>query len=192
MRKICWLDLETGGLDPVTTDVTEIAGVIEIDGVVAEEFELLVSPSMAQRVTPEALQVQGKTVEQVMAHPVGQRQAWRQLKEILGRHVDQYDKEDKFVWAGQNPTFDQAFLKHLWKVQGDKYFHSWFHYAPVDLCTLVRVLQLRGHLAGLANVKLTTVAAALGVDLQAHRALNDIRATRECFHKLLRLVPEAM
>lgn len=190
--KMLWTDLETGGLNPRDHDITEIACLVDINGEVVEEFELLLCPAFAARVTPEALKVQGQTLEAVMAHPTNQREAWGLWKKMLGRYVNPYSPEDKFVWAGQNPQFDLGFARALWRREGDAYFGSWFHHAPVDLMATAAMMKLRGHLPGLANFKQQSIMNALGVGgVQSHRALDDIRNARACFYKLLEKIPQA-
>ena len=133
MQKILWIDFETGGLNPKDCDITQAAGIIEIDGKVVEEFEFLARPDSPARVSAEALRVTGQTLEQVMAHPLSQRELYGKLLALFGRHVDKFKKSDKFIWAGQNPRFDMDFARALWTRSGDTYFGSWFWGTPVDL-----------------------------------------------------------
>lgn len=185
MDKILWLDLETGGLDPRLHDITQIAGIVDINGKTVQEFNILVRPSSPERVTTEALAVTGKTLDEVMAHPYSQQEGYELLTGVLGRHVDKYNRSDKFVWAGQNAPFDMGFARELWRKNGDKYFGSWFHPQPMDLIGITVAMRLKGHLTGLPNLKLVSIAEALGIKLAAHDAMNDIRATREAVYRQL-------
>lgn len=184
--KIAWIDCETGGLDAREHDVVQLAGLIEVDGLEREAFNIFLRPR-AGRVTAEALAVTGRTMEEVMAYP-SRRDGYHQLLEVLGRHIEKYNRSDKATWAGQNARFDMEFVRALFLEQGDKYFGSWFKPHPADLISLVVAAQLRGHLRQLPDLKLLTVCQHLGIHLEAHDALNDIRATRAAFLKLSELI----
>ena len=187
-QKYIWCDMETGGLKPALHDVTEIAGIIEIGGKIVEEFSLLLRPD-PKRVDPEALRVTGRTLEELAAHPLTQEQGYREFLKILGRHVDKYDRNDKLTWVGQNPRFDMDFAEYLWNRNGDVYFGSWFHRQPADLISIMVACEMRGHYQGLENRKLGTLCKAIGVNLaRAHQAIDDIRATRECFLRLIEMI----
>lgn len=188
--KILWLDMETGGLDPKLHDIVEIAGLVDIDGVVLEEFQFLMQPSMRQRVGLEALTLQGRTLDEVMGHPLTQREGREELMKVMGRYVNKYDRADKFTWAGQNPTFDMGFGQHLWKTQGDPYFGAWFDYHPLDLIPLIVAARLRGYYQNMPNLKLATICQAVGLPpYRAHCALEDVRATRAAFYQVASLIP---
>lgn len=190
--KIIWIDVECGGLDPRLHDITEISGIIDIDGSPVEEFQLLLQPSMKQRVSLEALTLQGRTLDEVMSHPLTQREGREELIKIMGRYVDKYDRADKFIWAGQKPTFDMDFLQHMWRTQGDPYFGAWFDHHPLDLMALIVALRQRGYYRDMVNLKLASICAAVGVELRnAHNALEDVRATRAAFYKAIELIPLA-
>jgi len=189
MDKVLWLDFETGGLDPQKCDITQAAGIIEIDGKVVEEFELRARPDSADRVTAEALKVTGLTLEEVMAYPLTQTALYANLQTIFARHINKFDKEDKFVWAGQNPRFDMDFARALWAKNGDKYFGSWFWSNPADLIGFAMGMRIAKQLPPLKNYRLVTLAEALEVPLDAHKAIEDVRATRACFYKLASRIP---
>lgn len=190
--KILWIDFETGGLSPIEHDITQCAGIVEIDGNVEEEFNFLVCPAGKFRVTEQALKIQGRTLEQVLAHPMSQRDLWKNLTAIFAGYVDRYNRSDKFYWAGQNAPFDMSFARALWTRNGDQYFHAFFAGYPLDLGVLAAVMQSRGHLRDLPNLKLATICNSLGAPLdQAHDALADIRATRDAYWRLASQIPEA-
>lgn len=152
----------------------------------------MLQPSIKRRVTQEALTIQGRTLDEVMAHPLTQQEGKIEFAKILGRYVDKYDRLDKFLWGGQNPAFDMEFVKHLWSSHGDSYFGAWFYYHPLDLITMMVALRLRGYYTEMPNLKLGTICNALGVRLDnAHNALADVRATREAFYRAIDLMPQA-
>lgn len=191
--KMLWADLETGGLSPKDADILQIAGIVEIDGKPVEEFNFLMRPDSPERAQPGALAVQKRTLEQVMAHPLSQREGYQALSLVLEKYCDKFDKEDKFYLCGQNPVFDDGFLRDLWAKQGDKYYGSFVWPYKIDLLTAMAIVRMRGHFTAMPNLKLASVCDAFGIKLgkRAHDALADIKATRECFGRVLELVPAA-
>lgn len=61
---------------------------------------------------------------------------------------------------------------------GDVYFGSWFNYKTIDPLSLLHILDGIGSIS-LENYKLETVCKHYDIPLDAHDALNDIKATRE-------------
>lgn len=183
MSKIFWLDTETTGLDPVKHDIIQLAGIVEIDGEVKEEFEMFMQPQPDAPVSKEALEINGWTVEQLREFPLPKDQH-TYLNLILAKYCDRYDKQDKFLIGGQNPKFDIDFLREFYLKNNDKFFGSWFNYHHIDTTTIGALAEYKG--AQLPNFKLETLCKYFKIELQAHDALQDIRATREIFYKFAR------
>jgi DNA polymerase III epsilon subunit-like protein len=109
------------------------------------------------------------------------------IEAFLQKHIDRYDKADKFYAAGQNVGFDLEFLARFFRRAGDPYFGSYFNWRKIDLLAMVDLLSWQGKLS-LKDRKLATICEHLGVQLgAAHDALADVRATRECILKLREL-----
>jgi len=181
--KIFWLDVETTGLDPKRNDIISLAGIIEIDGKILEEFELFIQPFDWDNIEMGALKVNGFTVEQLKTF-MTPKEAHKKLINILGKYVNQYDRNDKYQFAGYNNTFDIQFMQGFFKKCGDKYFGSWIDYHRLDPQVLLQFLHLKGDI-DLSNYKLETVAEYLGIKINAHNALSDIKATREIVYTLM-------
>lgn len=188
--KAIWIDEETGGLIPKFTEIVELSGIVEVDGKEVERFEFLMRPSSAEKMKPEALQVQGRTLEQVMAHPLSQREGYANFLKVLSRYVNKYDKADKFVWFGKNPKFDMDHARELFKTHNDNYFGSWFHSAAVDVASIYIMMVTLGLVDELPNYKLETIAKACGLlkGEQTHKAIDDIILTREVYYYLLKML----
>ncbi len=77
----------------------------------------------------------------------------------------------------------------MFREQGDKYFGAWFDNRPADLISLAVALKMRG-LIDPENFKLGTLCGLFGVSLKAHDALEDVRATRAVFQKMIEFFPE--
>jgi len=112
----------------------------------------------------------------------------RKFVKILDAYVDPFDKRDKMIIMGYKVGFDSDFLRAAFKRMGGdmaKYgFGSRFvSGCQVDVSSLVGVL-VAYHGLRLLNYKLSTVCEHFKIPLDAHDALNDIRATRALYGKI--------
>ena len=110
IMKVNHFDTETTGLDAVKNDIIQIAGIIEIDGEVMEEFHFKCQPHSYENISPQALKINGYTVEQLKTFE-DPHVIHKKLVDIFSKYIDKYDREDKFYPAGQNIRFDMGFLK---------------------------------------------------------------------------------
>jgi DNA polymerase III subunit epsilon len=190
--KVMYLDTETTGVDPKINDIVQLAAIIEIDGREMETFKMNCHPFDWNAVEDKALEVNRITREDLETFPAPV-QMHTALTKVLGKYVNKYDRMDKLTIAGQKADFDAGFLREFFFKNGDQYYGSWFNYRHVDLLAVVRFLRYAGRLK-IENDKLTTVAEYFGVALDAHDALEDIRATRELIKILIDryLVKEAI
>lgn len=197
--KIAYIDLESTGLDPKSNGIIQIAGIIEIDEVVKEEFNFLVAPFPQDIVDDKALQVNGRSHDEIMTFQ-DPMIVHMELCNLLEQYVNKYDRQDKlqlveyhrsfdesiFQLTGYNSGFDDSFLREWFQKCRDKYYGSFFSWPPLDVAQDV-VKQHLKHRQRFPDFKLTTVAKTLGIitdDNQAHDALYDIRLTRTIFKKL--------
>jgi len=175
--KVFYFDCETSGTNPNRNDILQMAGLIEIDGQVIDSFKLHCQPFDYGTIEQGALDCNGLTIEQIKTFPTPQ-ETYSELLKILGNHVNKYDRTDKFYLAGQKIGFDADFLQAFFEKNNDKYFGSWVNRRYIDLLALTRILNYVGVLKT-ENDKLGTLAEMFGVSLDAHDALEDIKATRE-------------
>ena len=187
--KLLFLDTETTGLDPAKHGITQIAGIIEIDGEVKDEFSMFCQPFPGQAVTKEALEVTGKTMDEIRAYPAPQI-AYGNLTAKLDQYVDKYKKEDKFFMVGQNTKFDYDFMTAFFKSNGNPYFYGYVAYHLIDVIQATALFTVAGHFK-LPNMKLATVCEHFGIPLKAHDALEDVRATRQVFYRYADLIKKA-
>lgn len=185
-RKIFFFDVETTGLDPKKQDIIQLAYIIEINGEIKEQGSFRCQPFNYDTIEKSALGVNKITVEELKTFKTPQ-QAYRELKNVLLKYVDPYNKKDKFSPAGYNVRFDVDFLKEFFFKNGDKYYGALFDYHVLDVFTLAYVLEFKGHL-NLDSFKLINVAKSFDIDFVAHDALADIETTREVFYKMLEYV----
>ncbi|MBI9082712.1 MAG: 3'-5' exonuclease [Desulfobacterales bacterium] len=179
MKKF-WFDTETTGTNPRRHSIIQLAGLVEIEGTVVEEVEILMRPLDGRNIEQEALDINGYTMEQIMAFPPAV-DGLLKLQKVLARYVNKYKKSDKFVASGYNVGFDMDMLYETWFAVSDQYGPgSWIFSAREDILTdVARLIALKG--LRLDDYKLGTVCDAFGVKLglDAHNAVADIRATRE-------------
>lgn len=180
--KILYFDTETSGLNPDQNDILSIGGIIEIDGVVKEEFYFEVQPFNYETLVPQALEVNGFTVDKIKTFESPQA-VHKKLVTLFSKYVNKYNKADKFTCVGHNVAFDMGFLNAFFRKNNDKYLGSFLDYHTLDTMILLNFLKYNKRLV-LDNVKLVTACKHFGIELDAHNALNDIRATRDLFQKL--------
>lgn len=156
-------DLETTGLDPETCDIIEI-GAIKIEkGKITKKFASFVNPG--KPIPEEASAINHITDEMVASSP--------KIEDVI---LDFYKFCENCIISGyNNNNFDNNFLKKAYQKAGLK-----FNSESIDVMLLARGSSLKT-----SNFKLTSVAAALGIDLSnAHRAYNDAFATAKVLLKL--------
>ena len=175
MGKILWLDTETTGLDPQENGIIQIATLIEIGGFVVEWLDLKLRPMNNDKINQDALDIHGYREEEIKKFP-SPKNAINELEEAMARHVNKFDKADKFIMAGYFVRFDMDFLRALFKKLGNNYFGSWFFSVSYDVQGLVAERVARGFRA--PDYKLSTVCKEFGIEIEAHEALSDITATR--------------
>lgn len=163
MTSIVALDIETTGLDAENDAIIEIGAVRFGAKRVEDEWSTLVNPG--RRIPPFITQLTGITDHMVLKAPP--------LKEVL---ADLADFVGDAPILGHSIRFDLSFLRR----------HKVFMLnEALDTYELASVL-----LPGAERYNLGSLAQALGTPLPAtHRALDDARATRAVY---LRLLEEAM
>lgn len=186
-KKILWFDTETTGLDSKKNDIIQIAGIVEINDLWVEEFEFKCAPWDKNNIEQEALDVYGFTKDEICS--------WRdpfnvysELKQIFSKYIDPYNREDKFIPAGHNVGFDVSFLKSFFEKSGDRFFGSFFNYHTLDTLPLFITLDHLNIVDKPLNYKLKTMAELFDIEIKAHDALSDIKATRSSFLKMASLI----
>lgn len=181
--KILWIDIETTGLSENSSPI-QISGLIEIGGEVKEEFDIFLKPFEGAIIEEEALNIQGLTLEKIEKFQ-DTRDGYKKLLEIFDKYIDKYDKLDKFIVAGYNVDFDLRKIRRLAQAMGDKYINSYLGVKKIDPFEMIIPFQVAGKLPKLANNKLETWCNYFEIEIKAHNSLEDIKATRELFYKLM-------
>jgi len=183
--KILWYDTETTGLTE-NSAMFQISGVIEIDSEVKEEFDIFCHPHKGADISEQALEVTGMNREQLDSFQ-SPKKAYEELVEIFSKYIDKFNKDDKFIIAGQNVKFDIDVLNRFFRRNNDNYLGSFLNYKQVfDTLSIYMALEIADVVPKLENHKLETICKIMGVELSnAHNSLADVKATKEVGDKLL-------
>jgi DNA polymerase-3 subunit epsilon len=172
MKPLCFVDVETTGLDPQRHEIIEI-GAIRVDPstlAVTAEVEVRVVPLHVERADPESLRINGYSPEG-WADAVYLDEAFEQLAPLA----------DGAVLAGHNVPFDKAFLNEGWKRLGR--VHPKVDHHTLDTASLAWPLYTAGTVQSLS---LGALCEHFGIRrIFPHRALDDARAALELAKRLV-------
>lgn len=176
-------DVETTGENPNKHSLHQVAGLIEVDEQVVEEFNIYSRPHPKAILEPEALNICKVTREQLQSYP-DMRDAKNEFCRILAKYINKYDKSSKAYLVGYNNCgFDNRFLRMWFTLCDDPYFGSWFWADSRD--TLVLASEyLENRRTSMPNFQLHTVAQTLGLEVDAsrlHDASYDVLLTRQIY-----------
>jgi DNA polymerase III epsilon subunit-like protein len=167
--KLFFFDCETGGLDPHTSDMLEVACIVtDPSGVIVErEYCKKVFPK--KPVDPGAAKVNGYEPAIWEKEAIDIDQA---MVEMLAMAKDA-------VFVSHNATFDWPFFEMAMRNRGAKWPGDYHR-----LCTVTMASpMIRAGI--LTNVKLVDLTKHFEIQhANAHTALADVRACREVFLKL--------
>lgn len=185
MPKLFHIDVETTGVDDRIHALVQLSGIIEIDGQEVERVNLDIRPFKGDKVSKEALEVTGNTIEGLREYPDAKEQ-YSRFTQVMEKYVDRFNRADKFYFIGYNSRFDEGFVRRFFEKCGDTYFGSWFHWPAIDVSNLAAIHFMQN--GGKPNsMKLMSVAEALGIEIDeesAHDAMYDIIITKQIFEHL--------
>lgn len=189
MNKIIFIDTETGGVNPEKAALIQLSGIIRIDKKDIEKFNFYIKPFENSEVNEKALEVQGRTLEELKTDKyVEEKEVYKQFVNLLDKYIDKYDRTDKFVVAGYNVRFDVDILKAFFQRHGNNFLFSYLDSSMLDPLYLIRLLQIAEVLPVLENNKLETWCKHFGIELKTHDSLEDIEATKKLIGKLISLI----
>ena len=187
--KICWLDTETTGLNPEENGLLQVAYIIEENGGILAENNLKIKPFIIDKIDEKALSVNHIT-EKDFENFLDPYEAAKKLYFDLFRYTifDDGEEKERLWMAGYNVKFDYDFIEWFFKkacVYQDNYpvptkysfaMNAVFHHHVIDILALVNFVKYCGVDFG-KNHKLTNLCEHYNIPLDAHDAMNDIRAT---------------
>jgi len=167
-KHVVWLDTETTGLDPNDHDIIEFAALREGT---EEWLHLYIWPDRPENAHPQALEVNGYSIEEWERRgAISMEEALPQITRFLRN----------CILAGQNVSFDEAFVRATMKRYGNK---DRIGYHKLDIVTLA-IVHLRP--LGLKAVRLHNVCKVLGISNEGeHTAKADVRRARAVYRALL-------
>lgn len=189
MNKIIFIDTETGGVNPEKAALIQLSGIIRIDKKDVEKFNFYIKPFENSEITEKALEVQGRTLEELKTDKyVEEKEVYKQFIKLLDKYIDKYDRTDKFIVAGYNVRFDVDILKAFFQRHGNNFLFSYLDSSMLDPLYSIRLLQIAEVLPVLEDNKLETWCKHFGIELKAHDSLEDIEATKKLIGKLILLI----
>lgn len=181
MVKECFIDTETTGNNSGRHGLIEIAVDIEYDNV-CEAHDLFAAPFPSDEIDPNSCIKHGYYSDDMDKFP-SPDDTYNELVSILDKHVDRYNRQDKFFMIGYGVNFDSDFLRAFFRKNGDEYFGSWFFTPAIDVMSLAGdVLKEERH--RIDNFKLHTVAEFVGIDVdrsKLHGAEYDCRLAKQLY-----------
>ncbi len=185
MHKLCFIDVETTGLDPKKNGIIQIAGeiVFGLNAVytVIETFNFTLQPFVFDEINAKALEVNGKTEEQIFSYKEP-KEILTSLIAILNRHVDKYNPNDRYFFTGYKADFDYDFMKEWFVKNQNRDFMKYFYFPALDVLQLA-LFNLKSERASMPNFKLGTVAKHLNISAEGnlHDAKTDVLLTKGIF-----------
>lgn len=184
-EEFAWVDTETSGLDPQQHRVLEIAVVVtdqDLNDVDVFESKIKLSPGDRAAATPKALEVNGYNDAEWADAPPSSRELWSRVQSMTTRRN----------FAGQNPLFDEGFLRAelgRWGLKG-----YWFR-RLLDTQSFGQIIGRSHNLRNANNVitnSLVPIYDALGgPKLPEHRAMGDVRRSIFVYDHFRRMYEDA-
>lgn len=175
--KALWFDTETTGLNPNEHEIIQLSYQMRTDDRLIIQRDLLMKPEFLNRIEETALEIQGRTKEDILDFP-DRRKQWDVFMMDLAEWIDRLDRTDKCWYAGYNIGFDIDFLWGQIKRWDIQYFGSFFFGYRIDPYPVIQYFVSCGKMKPLKNYKLETVCSAMGIELKAHDAASDVEAVR--------------
>jgi len=159
-KNLCFIDLETTGLDK-GSEIVEIA--CDLNG---NHFQSLVKPICP--IPEEVIKVHNITNEMV-AHAPNIKEVLLKLNEFLQGH-------ENLFFVGHNLVrFDIPILKSA-------YLRSSLEFPKVKYIDTLNLSEW--YYPDCVNHRLQTMCVHLGVSIPCHRAIEDVKCTKELFEKM--------
>lgn len=157
---IC-VDLETTGLNPKKDKIIEIGAIKVVDGKICDTFEQLINP--------------GRMLEDVTISLTGIKDSMVKNAPFIEEVIPEFLKfSEDFILLGHRLIFDYSFLKKAAVNQ-----KLVFEKQGIDTLKIARK-----YLKELESKRLPSLCKYYGISYQAHRALEDAKATSCLYEKL--------
>ena len=167
--KILYFDVETTGTSAYKNEITQISGIIEVNGEEKERFNFRCQPTDWQNIDSKALEVTGIGIEELKTFPQPS-EVMSQLRSIFIKYIPKYTKmPDKFYPAGHNVQFDLDFLNSFIKRHGNFDEKKWGattyqNWRALDSRIFANFLAVDGKLP-LGDMKLSTLCDHFNIEI---------------------------
>lgn len=171
-------DVETTGNNPKYHAIVEIAGIIEVDGVVTEQYQYFVRPHKGAHVNGRVLAMIGKTPEEVAGYPPAE-EVFKKIRSLYQRYVGP-GGPFKMSLCNHRTKFDYDFLRAFFERFGCRNFKEMVSLDFRDTAAETRLLSAAGVLS-LPDYHLETIAGFWGIKYRPHSAYQDMLTARRIF-----------
>lgn len=173
MRDLCFVDLETTGLDSSVHEIIEVAIIRTTPSLeVKEEFHALVIPENLEKASPKALEINHYSHAKWESEAISLSEAMKKTSLLT----------EGCIFAGHNTPFDEKFLRAAFLKVDLK--PNW-DYHSFDTSQIAVLFQMQKRVRSVSLGKLLTVFG-IKVDKQLHSAKNDIQYTLQLAREMLR------
>lgn len=186
MIKKVFADTETTGLDPEKHEVHQIACIVtDENGKGLDYCNIKWTPDNLDTMTSEALIKTHLSREKLVARNKTAKQGFKEFFDFLCKHCDRFDTKDKMQFLAFNSTFDEGFIRALFKKHGEYYGSFFFNPSLCLQREMAWILQNnRDKVQRLSLAACCKYAQIEFNEDEAHDALYDIRKTLELYHKI--------
>lgn len=173
---VLFFDLETSGINPIRNAVTQISACavsIDEEGRLTplEAINLEICPRDGKEVIQKAIELQGLTTEELPSR-LEDSVAFGKFLAFLSRHIDRFDKRNKFSLCGfGNIKFCTPFLRGWFDDNCDGYFGAYFYPEEIDL-KVEATKKLLFKRPFVKSLDLGTVASAFGIPFDSEKTHN--------------------
>jgi len=191
-NKIIWIDVETTGLYPGEDTIIELAALYEERGNPSSRqiFHRYCKPVKKPANWDYISNLTNISWELLEEKGISSSQLSDEFISFLSTLMDGYDAKDKAVFAAYNASFDNQFVRKLFDPDAKQYFGSYFFSCSLDIMSTVALALYKNVLPQLFNYKNITLAEHFKINLKAHSAIEDIKASRQIQLKLEKLLNE--
>ena len=184
-----FIDTETTGLDEKIHGLIQVACIIRTDEKIIATKVIKIKPPEGTQFEQSALDINGMTVDEIMHDPerLEYYDALKEFTEFLSQFVNQYDKEDKLIFAAYNAPFDDRFVR-AWFTACENNFYGSFFWNPAFCIMQMALVYLRPIRPQLPRFNLRTLCEVTKVgwdEAKAHDAVYDIIKTSELYDYLI-------
>ena len=193
MKRV-FIDVETTGLSDWRNSIHQLAGMIEVDGEIVDQFNYKMRPRTedsrfdrnGKDSWEKAFSFKNVTIEEVEQYQMSQNEVYLSFVERLTKHIDRFNKEDKAWFIAYNSPFDNGFVRNFFKQNGDNFYGSYFYSPDICVMRMVALECMRERKPLPKSFKLEEVCEYYGLDasaLELHDASVDIQLTYEIFKR---------